>query len=61
MKRLITGLVATLILAAVAAEEPRPLPAFPRQAGKKAWINSDPLTVEELRGKVVLIKVWTFG
>lgn len=25
------------------------------------WINSDPMTVESLRGRVVLIQFWTFG
>ena len=25
------------------------------------WINSSPLTMESLRGKVVLIDFWTFG
>src|SRR6266852_179533 len=26
-----------------------------------AWINSEPLTLQELRGRVVLIEFWTFG
>jgi hypothetical protein len=26
-----------------------------------AWVNSPPLTLESLRGKVVLLDVWTFG
>src|SRR5712671_1857566 len=25
------------------------------------WINSDPLTLEKLRGRVVLVEFWTFG
>jgi hypothetical protein len=25
------------------------------------WINSDPLTLADLRGKVVLLEFWTFG
>jgi hypothetical protein len=25
------------------------------------WINSQPLTLESLRGKVVILEVWTFG
>lgn len=31
------------------------------QLNPDAWINSEPLSVEDLRGKVVLIDVWTFG
>lgn len=34
--------------------------AAPEIAGDK-WINSDPLTIKELRGKVVLVDFWTFG
>ena len=26
-----------------------------------AWVNSAPLTWEDLRGKVVLLEFWTFG
>jgi len=26
-----------------------------------AWINSEPLTVKSLRGRVVLVEFWTFG
>lgn len=39
-------------------ENPRPLPAFTGQAAD--WINSEPLTVEQLRGKVLLLDFWTF-
>lgn len=27
----------------------------------EVWINSDPLTMAELKGKVVLVEFWTFG
>jgi cytochrome c biogenesis protein CcdA/thiol-disulfide isomerase/thioredoxin len=37
-----------------------PYPA-PDIAGITAWINSPPLTLEQLRGKVVLIDFWTFS
>jgi thiol-disulfide isomerase/thioredoxin len=33
------------------------LPGFD---GATGWLNSDPLTVEELRGKVVLVDFWTY-
>ena len=26
-----------------------------------AWINSEPLTLQQLRGRVVLIDFWTYG
>ena len=26
-----------------------------------AWVNSDPLTMAGLRGRVVLVDFWTFG
>lgn len=32
----------------------------PEFGGIEAWINGDPLTMEELRGKVVLIDFWTY-
>ena len=28
--------------------------------GIEQWLNSDPLTMEELRGKVVLVDFWTY-
>ncbi len=33
----------------------------PELRGLTSWINSDPLTLEGLKGKVVLIDFWTFG
>jgi hypothetical protein len=38
----------------------RPMPEFTNQHAS-AWLNSKPLTREELRGKVVLIEVFTSG
>ncbi len=35
-----------------------PAPEF---TGVEGWINSDPLTIEGLRGKVVLIDFWTYS
>jgi len=39
---------------------PTQMPGF-TQTEESAWINSEPLSVEDLRGKVILIDVWTFG
>ena len=33
----------------------------PELKGIRAWINSEPLTIEELRGKVVLVDFWTYS
>ena len=35
--------------------------ALPSLAGTTAWINSAPLTLESLRGKVVLVDFWTYS
>ena len=32
----------------------------PEVAGER-WINSEPLTTANLRGRVVLVEFWTFG
>jgi cytochrome c biogenesis protein CcdA/thiol-disulfide isomerase/thioredoxin len=37
-----------------------PVPA-PEIRGIEAWINSDPLTLEQLKGKVVVIDFWTYS
>ena len=39
---------------------PAQMPEF-TQVDPAAWINSKPLSVKDLRGKVILIDVWTYG
>ena len=36
-------------------------PALPELAGITGWVNSGPLTLASLRGKVVLVDFWTHG
>ncbi len=51
------------------AVPPTPKPAIaledrglaPELTGLTQWINSKPLTLKELRGKVVIVDFWTFG
>src|SRR5258708_4441066 len=35
--------------------------AAPNFVGIKTWLNSAPLNIAELRGKVVLVDFWTYG
>jgi len=53
------------LLAVIAREEFRSdLPVegqFPSLDGAVEWLNSPPLTTEQLRGKVVLVDFWTFS
>ncbi len=41
----------------IAATRAAPAPEF----AKGDWLNSDPLTLDKLRGHVVLVEFWTFG
>jgi hypothetical protein len=63
MRRLATLLMTAAILTiaeGVGAEVVAPGKAAPELAGG-AWINSEPLTMRALRGRVVLVDFWTFG
>ena len=42
------------------SRKPAPGPRAAEVEGIAAWINSDPLTLEELEGKVVLVDFWTY-
>jgi thiol-disulfide isomerase/thioredoxin len=66
-RRHAAGLTAALLLAFSASADassageavPRPAPAFTHRAAQD-WINSPPLSLDDLRGKVVLIDFWAF-
>jgi ABC-type nitrate/sulfonate/bicarbonate transport system substrate-binding protein len=58
---------AGLVVVAFLAVTPGPL-AFTARVGQPApeitggpWINSEPLSMEKLRGRVVAVEFWTFG
>jgi hypothetical protein len=46
--------------APVSAQPPRRGVAAPEIEGA-SWINSAPLTLASLRGRVVLVEFWTYG
>ena len=54
---LVTALAAA---ASPAVAQPRPGVAAPDVTGGP-WINSRPLTLAALRGRVVLVEFWTYG
>jgi thiol-disulfide isomerase/thioredoxin len=60
MKRFIAALLTCLMTAATAAALPIE-PLQPRLDGAGEWINSSPLTLDALRGKVVLVDFWTYS
>jgi hypothetical protein len=59
---ILLGAAATLvaIAAGLGAEVVAPGRPAPELANG-AWINSEPLTMRALRGRVVLVDFWTFG
>ncbi len=44
----------------IASEKEGKYPRAPDFAGIERWINSEPLKLEQLRGKVVLVDFWTY-
>ena len=54
------GVAALLLAGPVSAQPPRAGTPAPEVAGGP-WINSAPLTLEALRGRVVLVEFWTYG
>jgi thiol-disulfide isomerase/thioredoxin len=53
-------LFASAVVYAAKLNPPTIMPEF-TQVDEAAWFNSKPLLSENLRGKVVLIDVWTYG
>lgn len=52
---------ATAVTGTAAIAEPlKTGPRAPEFTGISTWLNSDPLTIQKLRGKVVLVDFWTY-
>lgn len=54
------AIAVALFTGIVDARSPAVPPEFSRREAE-GWINSGPLTLAELRGRVVLIEFWTYG
>lgn len=57
---LATFLLQSVVTTTAYAEAPERLPEFTAES-PELWINSAPLRVDNLRGKVVLLDIWTFA
>ncbi|SAK78073.1 thioredoxin family protein [Caballeronia ptereochthonis] len=55
------GLAACAAMAPAHAAAPTAAHTAPEFAGIDTWLNSKPLTLAQLRGKVVLVDFWTFA
>ena len=56
-------IAAVTIATSASAQDKFALPVegtFPSLSGATGWLNSEPLTAEALRGKVVLVDFWTY-
>ena len=50
-----------LLVAGVAAADVVPNGKAAPEIANGHWVNSEPLTMQKLRGRVVLIDFWTYG
>ena len=57
----VVALLAIAITTARAAQDGVGLGRAAPELAPGAWINSSPLTMAALRGKVVLVDFWTYG
>jgi len=60
MGRTVIGAVLVALFASVAEAQPRVGMQAPAITAR-TWLNSQPLTMDGLRGRVVLVEFWTHG
>ena len=58
---LLTFLAATGLAPGAAESQALRLGAPAPEVSGQGWINSAPLTMQALRGRVVLVEFWTYG
>jgi hypothetical protein len=58
---LTVGTLAPALLAPPASGQALRLRDPAPEIGGGPWINSPPLTIEKLRGRVLLVEFWTYG
>lgn len=61
MRTLMLAAVTLLLLATNAGADVIPPGKAAPELAAGAWINSEPLTLQKLRGRVVLVDFWTYG
>jgi thiol-disulfide isomerase/thioredoxin len=59
IRSLLLMLACCAVLTGVNAAAPAPIPEFTHHSAED-WVNSDPLTLAGLRGKVVMVEFWAF-
>ena len=59
--RVACTILSLVLLVGVAAADVLPAGKPAPEIAGGAWINSEPLTVQKLRGRVILIDFWTYG
>lgn len=58
---LVIGVVLSGCMEGFAGPMPREGEVAPEFVGIDAWVNSEPLSLQALRGKVVLVEFWTYS
>ena len=61
-RKVVVGIVIGVLLLGASASAEFVAPGRPApEIVPGAWINSEPLSMQALRGRVVLVEFWTYG